>query len=283
MYDAGIIHAIEDSVLVPPDLKCAQPTFCDYLQGDGNFTFLFEALNETDLCDALDSLDKGTLFAPNDDAFGALPPDVAKCLTNETNADALKDILLYHAVETKNELNSNALTGIANVGATVPTLLDGETISVNSTDGKLILNDNSTVIEKFDVPIVNGEHSYLFLTCFISALCQASFLTYNVTIFLLQCTGILHTIDNVLVPEGMDFDKICNGTKSSKSAKSSSSKSSSNSKAGKRDEMANAMALPPRGGGRISRDSREEEDEITDLNEEEGLSLSMLFGRRNLN
>ena len=86
----------------------------------------------------------------------------------------------------------------------------------------------------------------------------------------------------VLVPsEDTDFDKICNGTKSSKSAKSSSSKSSSKSKAGKRDEMANAMALPSRGGGRISRDSREEEDEITHLNEEEG--LSMLFGRRNLN
>ena len=101
----------------------------------------------------------------------------------------------------------------------------------------------------------------------------------------LQCTGILHTIDMVLVPPNTDFDndKICNGTKSSKSAKSSSSKSSS--KAGKRDEMANAMALPSRGGGRTSRDSREEEDEITELIEEEGLSLnlSMLFGRRNLN
>ena len=84
----------------------------------------------------------------------------------------------------------------------------------------------------------------------------------------------------VIVPEDADFDKICNGTKSSKSAKSSSSKSSS--KAGKRDEMANAMALPSRGGGRIySRDSREEEDEITNLIEDEG--LSMLFERRTLN
>ena len=89
----------------------------------------------------------------------------------------------------------------------------------------------------------------------------------------LQCTGILHTIDMVLVPPNTDFDKICNGTKSSKSAKSSSSKSSS--KAGKRDEMANAMALPSRGGGRTSRDSREEEDEITELIEEEGLSLNL--------
>ena len=97
-----------------------------------------------------------------------------------------------------------------------------------------------------------------------------------------QCRRILHTIDMVLVPPNTDFDndKICNGTKSSKSAKSSSSKSSS--KAGKRDEMANAMALPSRGGGRIySRDSREEEDEITNLIEEEG--LSMLFERRTLN
>ena len=102
---------------------------------------------------------------------------------------------------------------------------------------------------------------------------------HDVTLFLLQCTGILHTIDTVLVPPNTDFDKICNGTKSS--AKSSSSKSSSKSKAGKRDEMANAMALPSRGGGRISRDSREEEDEITNLIEEEG--LSMLFERRILN
>ena len=102
------------------------------------------------------------------------------------------------------------------------------------------------------------------------------------TLFLLQCTGILHTIDMVLVPEDADFDKICNGTKSSKSAKSSSSKSASKSKAGKRDKMANAMALPSRGGGRIySRDSREEEDDITNLIEDEG--LSMLFERRTLN
>ena len=102
------------------------------------------------------------------------------------------------------------------------------------------------------------------------------------TLFPLQCTGILHTIDMVLVPEDADFDKICNGTKSSaKSSSSKSAKSDSKSKAGKRDEMTNAMALPSRGGGRISRDSREEEDEITNLIEEEG--LSMLFERRTLN
>ena len=80
----------------------------------------------------------------------------------------------------------------------------------------------------------------------------------------------------VLVPEDTDFDKKCIGAKSSKSAKSASK-----SKAGKRDdEMANAKALPSRGGGRISRNSREE-DEITNLNEEEG--LSMLFERPTLN
>ena len=125
------------------------------------------------------------------------------------------------------------------------------------------------------------------------------------TIFLLQCTGILHTIDKVLVPEDTDFDKICNGSKSAKSS----------SKAGKRDIMSpttpGAMPSPPppssksaksrgaklggmnieenplpsRGGGRISRNSREEEDDITHLNEEEDEithlneeeGLSMLF------
>ena len=160
-------------VLMPPGNKCLTPTFCGYLNATDGFSNLTSALESTGLCNDLDSLDKGTLFAPNDDAFKALSEDVLECLTNETNADALKDILQYHVA--KSELNSDALTGIANVGATVPTLLDGETISVNSTDGKLILNDNSTVIEKFDVPIVNGEHSYLFLTCLISALCQMFF------------------------------------------------------------------------------------------------------------
>ena len=142
-------------------------TFCDYLQGDGNFTFLFEALNSTGLCDALDNLDKGTLFAPTNEAFDALnasQPEVVECLSNETNADALTDILLFHV--TKSELDSKTLTSV-DPGTTFETLLDGETISVNSTDGKLIINDNSTVEEPFDVDIVNGEHSYLFLTCFI--------------------------------------------------------------------------------------------------------------------
>ena len=93
-----------------------------------------------------------------------------ECLKNETKTDrvinALKEILLYHAVETKSELNSVALTVYADQGIDIPTL-QGESISVNSTDGKLILNDNSTVVEEFDVPIVNGEHSCLFLTCFV--------------------------------------------------------------------------------------------------------------------
>ena len=112
-------------------------------------------MNETDLCDALE----GTLFAPNDEAFEALPPDVAECLTAENKTDrvidALSDILKYHV--TKSELNSNALTVYAEQGIDILTLLDGETISVNITDDKLILNNNSMVVEKFDVPIVNGE------------------------------------------------------------------------------------------------------------------------------
>ena len=152
-------------VLMPPGNKCLTPTFCGYLDTteDGNFTTLFGALNSTGLCDALDGLDQGTLFAPTDEAFDKLPENILECLGNKT--DALTDILLYHVAE-------NVLTSDLPPSLPLKTLLKGETLSVNSTSGNILINDNSKVESPFDVDIVNGEHLYYHIS---SALCQLFF------------------------------------------------------------------------------------------------------------
>ena len=131
-------------------------TFCDYLNttDDGNFTFLFEALNSTGLCDDLADLpeDPGaTLFAPTDDAFSKLPPETVDCLTDENNSDALTDILLYHVTES--QLDSNTLTSDN----------PGTTFMIDRTGGDIVINDSSKVKDPFDVDIQNGEYPYLFL------------------------------------------------------------------------------------------------------------------------
>ena len=146
-------------------------TFCDYLQGDGNFTFLFEALNSTGLCDDLADLpeDPGaTLFAPTDDAFNAVnasQPEVLECLGN--NTDQLKDLLLYHVI--KGSFKSDDLGGVEEPYGLIETL-NGETIFVTD-DGSLKVNDIA-VVEPFNKTVENGKHLIVSYGTYISALCS---------------------------------------------------------------------------------------------------------------
>ena len=146
---AGVFHAI-NKVLMQPGNKCLTQTFCGYLEANG-FTILFKVLTDTGLCDKLDGLDEGTLFAPTDEAFSKLPPETVDCLTDENNSDALTDILLYHVTES--ELDSNTLTSDN----------PGTTFMIDSTGGDIVINDSSKVKDPFDVDIQNGEYPYLFL------------------------------------------------------------------------------------------------------------------------
>jgi transforming growth factor-beta-induced protein len=140
----GVIHVIDKIILPPADDIVATAVAA------GMFTTLAGALTSADLVTTLQGPGPFTVFAPTDDAFdklAAIP-----------EGDALKNVLLYHVVD--------GAVGSGDLSAgDVPTLLDGESVSVNLDDGVLI--NESTVT-------------------------TANIITKN---------GVIHVVDTVLVPE----------------------------------------------------------------------------------
>ncbi|MCW4053629.1 MAG: fasciclin domain-containing protein, partial [Candidatus Bathyarchaeota archaeon] len=76
----------------------AQPTLdiVDTAEAAGTFTTLITALEATGLNDTLKGTGPFTVFAPTDDAFAAVDPDVLNWLL--ANPAALTEVLLYHVV-----------------------------------------------------------------------------------------------------------------------------------------------------------------------------------------
>jgi transforming growth factor-beta-induced protein len=105
----GVIHVINE-VLIPPSNILAQ------LRADGRFGTLLSVLELTGLDAVLAGNDALTLFAPTDEAFAAVDPDVLADLV--ASRDALTAVLLYHVV------------GGAVFAADLP---DGDLVSVQGT------------------------------------------------------------------------------------------------------------------------------------------------------
>lgn len=70
------------------------PTLLDWLQEQGRFQILLEALERAQLTDIVASDEIRTLFAPTDDAFGRLPETTLTKLFDQP--DLLKQVLVYH-------------------------------------------------------------------------------------------------------------------------------------------------------------------------------------------
>jgi uncharacterized surface protein with fasciclin (FAS1) repeats len=109
-------------------------SFTDFLKADGEFNTLVFALEATGLDEVLNEDGPFTLFAPTDDAFGALPPETLNFLIE--NPDALSEVLLYHVVEGRKSalrlLNRNTVTTVQ--GEPVLFLRQGRQLQVNSSE-----------------------------------------------------------------------------------------------------------------------------------------------------
>merc|ERR1712176_1533699 len=149
---------------------------------NGNFNTLVAALDAVDLVGAL-SAPNGpfTVFAPNDQAFEALPPGVLECLLE--NPKDLSDILLYHVV------SGEAFSTDLSNGQRVPTLLDGASVTVG-------VNNNGVRINRSDVVLANVRAS----------------------------NGVIHVIDEVLVPGRVDIQALCRGSSNSMTGTSNNNK-----------------------------------------------------------
>ena len=121
-------------------------TIVDVAVAAGSFNTLVAAVAAAELVDALSAEGPLTVFAPTDDAFGALPAGLVDCLLLPENKEALSIILTYHVVD--GAVMSTDLTD-----GPVPTL-QGEEVTVDLTDG-VTLNDSVKVVTA-DIEASNG-------------------------------------------------------------------------------------------------------------------------------
>jgi transforming growth factor-beta-induced protein len=180
--DNGIVHVI-DAVLLPPDIaealgvaaaeemeeettttteatttttEAMEPTIAELVveaaAGDpAEFTVLLAALETAGLVKALSGPGPFTVFAPTDAAFGALLEALGVTAEELLANPDLANILLYHVVS-----GAFMAADVIDIApADVPTLYEGNDISIAIVDGNVVINEVATVVIA-DVMASNG-------------------------------------------------------------------------------------------------------------------------------
>lgn len=109
------------------------------------FTTLVAALTAAGLVETLQGEGPFTVFAPNDEAFAALPAGLLEKLLLPENIEVLKSILTYHVVAGK-VMSTDVTAGDA-------TTVEGSTLTLGVMDGVQV--NDATVIAA-DVEASNG-------------------------------------------------------------------------------------------------------------------------------
>jgi uncharacterized surface protein with fasciclin (FAS1) repeats len=138
----GVVHII-GAVLNPP-------TVADVAIRSPVHTTLETAVGLADLVGALsDTSAELTVFAPTDDAFAAVDPDILAALLADPS-DSLRNVLLYHVLG-----QEVSAMDIVDNNITSATTLQGEDISIDASGANVVLNDNVNVIIT-DIFATNG-------------------------------------------------------------------------------------------------------------------------------
>lgn len=143
---------------------------------EGGYTTLTGAIDAAGLGDDLSGEGPFTIFAPTDAAFEDLPDGLLPALLDDANTALLADLLRHHVVEGNH--TSASLLELGQV-----TSLEGSTISVEATEEPATDEgvDPTTIIEVDD---------------------QAELTTADT----IATNGIVHEIDQVLVPASLEDD-----------------------------------------------------------------------------
>ena len=143
----GVIHII-DEVLLPEDFFAQ--TIVQLAAGNPDLSILVSALSKPELSDLLaaanDPTSDLTVFAPTNAAFEAVLQALGKSSIDDIPVELLKEIVTYHLLG--GAVKSDELTN-----GDVETLLPGESVTVDLTNGVMINNANVT---EADVMAVNG-------------------------------------------------------------------------------------------------------------------------------
>ena len=114
---------------------------------NGSFNTLVAAVKAAGLVETLSGAGPFTVFAPVDAAFNALPAGTVDTLVKPESKDKLTGILTYHVVAGK-VMSSDLTDGMK------ATTVNGQTITIRLTDGKVMVNDAEVIIA--DVDTDNG-------------------------------------------------------------------------------------------------------------------------------
>jgi uncharacterized surface protein with fasciclin (FAS1) repeats len=140
----------------------------DTLKAAGEFTILLKALDQAGLAPVLQRTPNLTFFAPTDQAFAALPPDMMGKLMapNDTAANQLQQILKYLLINA--QVDASKIRGAKGPVMTVegkPVELDGsnpEDLKVNDAD--IIQTDirttNGGLIHVLDKVLIPSDSPY---------------------------------------------------------------------------------------------------------------------------
>merc|ERR1712050_486207 len=103
----GVVHIIDGVLLPPAGLQDVSPNIVELAQSVDDLSTLVAAVVAGDLAETLSSPGPFTVFAPTNEAFGALPEGTLDTLLKPENKDQLVDILTYHVLPA--EVPSSAL------------------------------------------------------------------------------------------------------------------------------------------------------------------------------
>ena len=161
----GVIHVI-DEVLIPEDFYAQ--TLAQIVAGSPDHKILLSALAKPELSGLLaaanDPTQNLTVFAPTDAAFTAVLGVLGKESIDDIPVQLLNEIVSYHILG--GAVNSDQL-----VNGDVETLLAGESVTVDLTDGVKI---NSANVTAADLKAVNG------VAHVVDAVLLPSYVTYSV-------------------------------------------------------------------------------------------------------
>jgi len=94
----GVAHIIDGVLLPPSSLGDSKPNIVELAQSVDDLSTLVAAVVAGDLVETLSSPGPFTVFAPTNEAFGALPEGTLDSLLKPENKDQLVDILTYHVL-----------------------------------------------------------------------------------------------------------------------------------------------------------------------------------------
>merc|ERR1712078_432349 len=94
----GVAHIIDGVMLPPAELGDDKPNIVELAQSVDDLSTLVAAVVAGDLVETLSSPGPFTVFAPTNEAFGALPAGTLDSLLKPENKDQPVDILTYHVL-----------------------------------------------------------------------------------------------------------------------------------------------------------------------------------------